>query len=157
MNLGQITSLVLGAVGAVLGIVNTYVLLNSRRVRLRVTPKSAQLADGAVLTHTGRLLNSPDMAIEVINLSSFPVTVSGVGLKLRNGNRLAWTEPILLDEKPWPRRLDARESVTAYAPIQALSPLVTRAYAQTDCDEERTGTSRAFKEMASAGPVTCQY
>lgn len=147
MNLGQITSLVLGAIGAVLGVVNTYVLLNSRRVRLRVTPKSAQLADGAVLTHAGRMLNSPDMAIEVINLSSFPVTVSGLGLKLGNGKRLAWTEPRLLDGKPWPRRLDAREAVTAYAPIQHLSPIATRAYAETDCGEERTGTSRAFKEM----------
>ena len=147
MNLGQVTSLVLGAVGAALGIVNTYVLLNSRRVRLRVTPKSAQLADGAVLTHPGRLLNSPVMAIEVINLSSFPVTVSGVGLKLRNGSRLAWTEPIFLDGKPWPRRLEAREAVTAYASIQSLSPIATRAYVQTDCGEERTGTSRAFREM----------
>lgn len=147
MNLGQITSLALGTIGAALGIVNTYVLLNSRRVRLRVTPESAQLADGAVQTRTGRLLNSLHIAIEVINLSSFPVTVSGVGLKLKNGNRQAWTEPMLLDSKPWPRRLDAREAVTAYAPIQALSPLATRAYARTDCDEERTGTSRAFEEM----------
>ena len=147
MNLGQITSLILGAIGAALGIVNTYVLLNSRRVRLRVTPKSAQLANGAVLTHSDRVLNSPDMAIEVINLSSFPVTVSGVGLKLRNGNRLAWTDPILLDGKPWPRRLDAREAVTAYAPLRSLSSIATRAYVETDCGEERTGTSRAFKGM----------
>lgn len=148
----QAISLVLGAIGTVLGLANTYVQLNTHRLRLRITPMSAQRGDGGMLTHRDKLLPSPTMAIEVVNLSAFPVTISSVGLKLRDGRRLAWLDPIVVDGKPWPRRLDARESVTVCQPIQKLPSNVTKAYATTACGEERFGTSPAFKEILRLAP-----
>lgn len=142
----------LGAIGTVLGLVNTYVQLNTHRLRFRVTPMSAQIGDGGMLTHRDKLLASPTMAIQVVNVSAFPVTISTVGLKLRDGRRLVWLNPIIPDGKAWPRRLEARESVTVCQPIQQLPTNATKAYAMTDCGEERLGTSPAFKEILRLTP-----
>lgn len=120
-------------IGAVLGIINTWNGLSQRKVRLRVVPKVA-----FPVSHSGRLMDEMG-CIEVLNLSTFPLTVTEVGFTIdgdpRTKRRAAIVQPLIHDGKPWPRRLEARESVTAYFKFDGLSHEIQRAFAKTDCGE----------------------
>ena len=144
-----IITLVIAAIGAVLGIINTAHLLSQRKVRLRVIPMSvaAQLGSG-ILTSQHEYKPGTMLGIEVINLSVFPVTISEVGYTLRGvSSRAAVAWPELTDQKGWPRRLEPRESVSAYINPSLLTRQVRRAYARTQCGVTRYGTSPALKEL----------
>lgn len=129
------------AVGAVLGIMNTWNAISNKRLRLIVRPsRSISVPYGTL-----------GLAIEVINMSAFPVTVSEVGLtkgsnKIGNNGRYAIINPMIIDDKPWPRRLESRESVTVYSQDQ-LGPDAGRAYVTTACGETRYGDSPALRRM----------
>lgn len=129
------------AVGAVLGIMNTWNAISNKRLRLYVRPsRSISVPDGI-----------SGLAIEVINMSSFPVTISEVGLtkgsnKINKTGRYAIVNPIIIDGKPWPRRLEPRESVSVYSQA-ILGHDIGKAYAKTSCDEVRYGDSPALKQM----------
>src|SRR5579863_1522587 len=133
-------------VGAVLGILNMWNTINQRRVRLRVTPKhTISLPDG------GR-----GFAIEVINLSAFPVTVDEVGFEIAGRGvakraRAVVAYPDLPDRKPWPRRLEPREEVSAHLNVAHLAvhrgKKIGRAYATTVCDGTRYGNSPALDQL----------
>jgi hypothetical protein len=144
-------TLAIALVGAVLGIINTVHSLSRSRVRLRVVPKTAKaMGDQAMLTNSTQAISN-HLCIDVVNLSAFAVTISSVGFKVRGTSGFAsvW-QPIVFDGKPWPRRLEPRESVTAYlAPGQDLTR-ASRAYAKTDCGELRYGSSRALKEYVKS-------
>jgi hypothetical protein len=137
----------LATVGTVLGCINTFVLLNNRRVRLRVVPKSAILGGGGVLTHSMEHMPGATVCIEVVNLSSFPVTISGVGYTLPSRRRASIVKPILLDSKGWPRRLEPREAVTVYGDIADLPRNIGKAFATTDCGVTRLGNSPALDDL----------
>lgn len=100
--------------------------------------------------------NRARLCIEVVNRSTFPITVSDIGLTLWfSRQRLALIQPIIIDGKPWPRRLKSRETVTAYFSPSVISDprfiSARRAYAKTDCGEYRYGNSKAlsaYKETA---------
>ena len=82
-------------IGAVLGVMNMWNTIDQRRVRLRITPKH-------VLSVNGR-----SFAIEVINLSAFPVTIDEVGFEIdgrgvAKRSRAVVLHPELPDGKPWP-------------------------------------------------------
>jgi hypothetical protein len=133
-------------IGAALGILNTWNTFNQRRVRLRVRPLHAFIPP-----HGHR-----SFGIQVINFSAFPVTIEEVGLLVRKHllakpDHLRITNPILLDEKPWPRRLEPRESVSAYfEPAGVRRPHhmhFGKAYARTSSDEIRTGDSPALRQL----------
>src|SRR3546814_11210717 len=62
----------IAALGAFLGVMNTWQAINRDRVRLRVRPLSVM----AIAT------GDQGYGIEVVNLSSFPVTVEEVGFTL---------------------------------------------------------------------------
>lgn len=136
------------AVGAVLGIMNTWNSMNLRRVRLRVRPAHA------IVPH----LQDAMFVIEVTNLSAFPVTVREVGFTIGskradNGSRAAVPVPIVPDGKPWPRRLEAREAVSLLVPVASLygdGSILGRAYAHTACGEFRYGSSPALKQLSDA-------
>ncbi|HUU86110.1 MAG TPA: hypothetical protein VM243_21645 [Phycisphaerae bacterium] len=149
----------LGAIGTGLGVITTWDLLSKNRVKLRVTPKAAWVnRDGTVLTAAapapagydpsgGRPPNQ--FAIHVVNLSSFAVTISEVGLGRRDGGlRTVFAFPELSDGRSWPVRLESREAVTAFCdppPTPLPSPLRDRvAYAATDCGVVKYGTSPGF-------------
>ena len=140
-------TVILATIGTVLGCINTFVLLNNRRVRLRVVPKSATPGDGGILTDSTRHIEGGTVCIEVVNLSSFPVTISDVGYTLPSKRRASFCSPILLDSKPWPRRLEPREAVTAYANISVVPSNIGKAYAKTDCGVTRFGTSPALDDL----------
>jgi hypothetical protein len=134
--------------GAGLGIINTVTSLNQRRVKLRVIPKTAAGIGGGVFSHTTELLPNSVPAIEVINLSAFPVTIAEAGFTLTGSKaRVVCPPQSVIDHKPWPRRLEARESVTVYFPPYAFPSNLYLAYAETDCQERRFGNSPALKKF----------
>jgi hypothetical protein len=144
-----IFTIICAVIGAVLGIINTWYAFIQRRVRLRVVPKLASL-----MSHAGQF--GPDMGgIEVINLSTFPVTVSEVGFTINGDPRknpcAAIIQPIVQDGGPWPRRLDARVSVTVYFQLHLLRQhKIKKIYAMTDCGNVGFGESQASREWQLA-------
>lgn len=131
--------------GAALGVMNTWNTISQRRPRLRVRPAFA------ISWPQGR----HGFSIEVLNLSSFAVTVSEVGFMLREsekdrGKRFVITSPEIFDGKPWPRRLEAREAVSIYFAIEPVikrSKNLGKAYARTACGEHIKGDSPALDQI----------
>lgn len=130
--------------GAVLGLMNTWQAISAGRVKLRVKPAFA----------IGYPHGESMFSIEVVNLSSFPVTISEVGLTLGGNSlgqqRAAVTQPIMIDGGQWPRRLEAREAVSLYFDPSSMGrsgKAIGRAYARTACGEARYGTSGALRQF----------
>ena len=143
--LKDIFTLCFAAVGAVLGVINTVHNLNQKRVRLKVIPKYA-----FPVSAQGEL--GQEMAcIEVVNLSTFAVTITEVGFTIdghpRKGKRAALPQPLLFDGKPWPRRLEPRQSVSTYFELHKLPRKIGKAYAFTDCLETELGDSPALAQL----------
>ena len=108
MSIVEGITLAIAVLGAVLGLINTWDALDKSRVKLRVRPMQA-IPVGAT---DPRLT----FCIEVTNLSAFAVTVHDVGVFYKGTeNRGACVQPVLLDGKGWPRRLEPRSSVTVYS------------------------------------------
>lgn len=136
--------------GAVLGVINTLTGLNQRRVKLRVTPKLTVRNERGAFSHRTELLPNGAPAVEVINLSAFPVTIAEAGFKLKGekNSRVIPQPPFVFDNKPWPRRLESRESVTVYFSGNHMFPKnLGMAYATTDCEETREGDSPALAKF----------
>lgn len=134
--------------GTVLGVMNTWNDISQRRVRMRVTPMHAiQVPTGANM-----------FGIEVINLSGFAVTVTDIGFTIGwrgtyKTERLPLIQPILIDRKPWPRRLESRDAVSVYFPpgeVVKHGIRIGKAYARTACGEVAYGTSPALKQLRDA-------
>lgn len=144
----HLVTFALAIIGTVLGCINTFDLLNKRRVRLRIVPRSAFRAGDGIWNTTTEHLPGSAVSIEVINLSAFPVTIEGVGYTLPGHNaRFAVVRPMLFDSKPWPRRLDPRDSVAVYAEIAGIAPTIGKAFAKTACGVTRFGNSPALKDL----------
>lgn len=146
-------TVILATIGTVLGCINTFQLLNSRRVRLRVVPKSATLDEGGVWTDSTKHMQQGAVCIEVVNLSSFPITVAEVGYTLPQRRRATIIKPILHDSKAWPRRLEPREAVTVYGHLADLPRNVGKAFARTDCGVTRFGNSPALDDLKRHWPA----
>lgn len=136
-------TLAIALLGAVLGILNTWVVVDQRRVRLRVSPAYA-----LSVSNIGFL-------IQVTNMSAFPLTITEVGFTLPDKKRAVITEPVFLDGGGWPRRLEARESVTAYFDPTTLPKgsvnRLGKAYAHTACGEAAYGDSPALQQLREIG------
>jgi hypothetical protein len=144
MTILQAATLAIAVLGAVLGLINTWHQLDRTRVKLRVVPKHV-IPYGAA---DSRLT----FCIEVTNLSAFAVTVEEAGVFYKGtDSRGAYTQPILIDNGPWPRRLESRESVTVYGQPPSVKPgyPLKCAYARTTCGVVRRGNSPAFKQLAA--------
>jgi hypothetical protein len=146
MSVVEAITLAIALLGAVLGLVNTWHAIDKKRVKIRVRPK-----------HVVPLGNADPrirFCIEITNLSEFAITVDEAGVFLKGTDeRAAYTKPILIDGKPWPRRLEPRSSVTVYGQPPKAKPgqSLKCAYARTECGVTRTGTSPAFKQLAASG------
>jgi hypothetical protein len=148
----EMFTIVAAVLGAVLGVMNTWNAMSQRRVRLRVTPARASLLPGGVLTDINEGKMGPLFCIEVTNLSAFPLTITEVGLTVgrtaRGVRRGAIPVPKVMDGLPWPRRLEARESVSLYFhPETMRGGPYGRAYAQTACGSVGYGTSPALTQL----------
>tara|TARA_R110002074_G_scaffold402332_1_gene607510 strand:- start:17143 stop:17658 length:516 start_codon:yes stop_codon:yes gene_type:complete len=148
--------------GMILGVWNLFSDRRKQKVRLKVTPKAAthftQMADGSdVLKYSTQefsLKGAPDMlAIEILNMSEFPVTISEIGLHApKRKNRFAVPLPELVDDGEWPRRLESRENVLAFIDWSTLldaegTNLIKCAYAKTDCGTFVKGNNKAMKSF----------
>ncbi|WP_283183457.1 hypothetical protein [Pseudomonas svalbardensis] len=135
-------TLALALLGTVLGIINTWHALDKTSVKLRVRPKHA--------IPFGAMDERLTFCIEITNLGAFAVTIEEAGVSLKaSDERLAYTNPVLIDDGGWPRRLEPRTSVTIYgrAPSRDGHRLKC-AYATTSCGVTKEGTSPAFKQLA---------
>lgn len=107
MTIFNVITFAIAVLGAILGVINTWHAIDKSRVKLRVIPKHA--------IPVGGMDNRLTFCIEVINLSSFAVTIDEAGVFLQGSqNRLAYTNPITNDNGSWPRRLEPRSAVTVY-------------------------------------------
>lgn len=135
---------VVAALGAVLGVLNTWKAIDRDRPKLRVVPKHAIPLGGA----DPRLR----MSIEIINLSTFPMTVDEVGVLYRGTNKRAPVlQPVLNDGGAWPRRLEPRSAVTAYLDPDWIQyrQKIRCAYAMTACGLTFEGRSPALEQIAA--------
>ena len=136
----------IATLGAVLGIINTWKSIDRDRLKLKVVPKHA-IPVGDFINKNIRF------CIEVINLSTFPVTISEVGVLFHNTDaRGAVINPIIIDGGKFPRRLEPRSSFTAYLQSEVFQNKddfkVKCAYASSDCGEMVTGKSPALKQFS---------
>jgi hypothetical protein len=141
----QAVTLAIAVLGAVLGLINTWHAIDKKRVKIHVRPKHAVPIGAADPRLT--------FCIEIINLSEFAITVDEAGVFYTGTDRRgAYAPPVIIDGKPWPRRLEARSSVTIYGqpPTLPSGHRLKCAYARTECGVTRTGTSPAFKQLAAA-------
>jgi hypothetical protein len=141
IELKDVVTLSVALLGAVLGVMNTWNAMSQRRVRLRVTPAySIQTGSGAI-----------GFNIEVVNLSTFPITIEEVGFYLSGSDkRMVVTEPIFYDGKPWPRRLESHDSMSAHFDPREFGPHaqnITKAYARISSGGIYVGTSPALKQL----------
>jgi len=144
MNVIPIGGFVLGAIGTALGIMNA---ITQRRVRLVVRPAS----------DVGIKMDR----IEIVNLSSFPVTINEVGFCLIGGGaarprHFKISQPIRSDGGNWPRRLQSREAATVgFEPRDAIHAReeVCGVYARTSCGKTVQCSRRDYrgfqKELAA--------
>ncbi|HEY4547739.1 MAG TPA: hypothetical protein VIG90_15140 [Pedomonas sp.] len=138
----------LAVLGAVLGVMNTWNAISQRRLRLRVRP--------AVATAVGTGFRA--FSIEVINLSSFAVTISEVGIvygraRGKRPRRAALLNPSLTSGGKLPIRLEPREAFSAHfnpGDFAGKGAHLGLAYAATSCGEIAYGDSPALKQLRQA-------
>jgi hypothetical protein len=149
-----------GLLGAVLGIINTCYLVSRNRLRLRVRPMFMAMSGGqgtAIVRHEGIPFppgTGSCLSIEVLNLSSFPVTVCEVGLQgatVKTERMIVFPGSTLGDQLP--KRLEPRVSMLVIGPAEtSLCANASRlgrsvkAYAKTSCGCIVRGTSPALKQ-----------
>lgn len=153
----------IATLGVGLGIVNLWYSRRSHRVRLRVIPKLAFDVESIRYTasiwnkNAARLHeagNTKRWMIDVINLSSFAVTIDEVGFsdgKL-DGN-FAMVNPEVSRNKRQPVRLRPHEKATFYSTDGMLLPPAVwsnpHAYAKTDCEECVYGSSPILAHVSN--------
>ena len=141
----QAITLAIAALGAVLGIINTWHAIDRTRIKLKVSPSHA--------IPVGNVHPSIRFCVEITNLSSFAVTVCEVGVTYSGkSHRGCITHPIFLDGGPWPRRLEPRTSVTIYSqlPYSEAGEKIENAYVKTQCGHLETGMSPALRQISDA-------
>lgn len=145
MTLVDVITLVIAGAGLALGVLAAVRDYQRDRVKLKVTPQIGY--------PVGPMPDPrPRLGIEVVNLSTFPVTVAEVGFGWSQGdNRHALAQPITMDGEPFSRQLAPHDSVTGYfAPGQETEPdwpKIRWAYAITAAGEWHTGKSPVIKTL----------
>lgn len=132
----QGVTLAVALVGAVLGVMNTWRNMNQDRLRLVVKPAQFYVS------------GSYKLGIEVINLSTFPVTLAHYEFFLHGTDRHIQFAPDFLGGESLPVRLEPRTAVTAFLRHGATQvegfALVRSAYVITACGNNVEATSKAL-------------
>ena len=150
-------------VGMSLGIYNFWKERDKEKVKLSIIPRSVQQK---VVDPLGNIIgymtsenefkdNNPQdfFAIEVVNISRFVVTITEVGFLVSGTKqRISCLIPILDTQEKLPKKLEPRESLTAYVDLKSiLSSTNIRnvycAFAKTSCDHIETGKTKALKQL----------
>ena len=147
MNLEQlpwkdIITIAIASVGAVLGIMNTWNSINQRLVRLKITPAFVTDSAGSPL----------GFSVEAVNLSNFPIVVAEIGFKINRRQKAPLQSFQLRDGASLPKKLDARDALTAYfGPQDFILPKganLREAYIRTACGRIFYGDSPARKQLS---------
>ncbi len=144
INAFQAITLAIAAVGAVLGVINTWRALDQNRLKLKVVPAHA--------IPVGAAPRNIQFCIEITNLSQFAVTIEDAGVLFHGTTaRGSIIDPLLPDRGPWPRRLEPRSSVTVYSELPSSNGGhgIRCAFARTQCGHTKTGTSPALRRIAN--------
>ena len=137
--------------GLLLGVRSAWRDYARDRVRVRVIPKLAYPV-GPIPDRRPRL------AFEIINDSTFPVTVDEVGF-LYHGTKMrgAMAVPIVPNGEKWPHRLEPLSAITVYSLPEYLLETVRRpvksAYVSTTTGRVIPGTSKILKAMVETHEV----
>lgn len=140
----QAITLAIAAVGAVLGVINTWRNIDQSRVKLKVLPTHA-IPYGAADSNLR-------FCIQVTNLSSFAVTVDDAGIfYYGTKNRGSIVNPVFAGNGSWPRRLEPRASISLYSqlPYSSAGHKIKCAFARTQCGRTKTGKSPALHQIAN--------
>jgi len=137
-------TLSIAVLGAVLGIINIWRSIDRDRVKLQVIPKQA--------FPVGGIDQETKLCIDVTNFSTFPLTITEVGVLYRGtSERGAIINPIIIDGGDFPRKLEPRTAFSAYARLDSMrranGKSVKCAYVKTDCGVMVKGNSPALKQM----------
>ena len=144
INVFQAITMAIAAVGAVLGVINTWRALDQSRLKLKVVPKHA--------IPVGAAPRNVQFCIEITNLSQFAVIIEDAGVLFHGTTgRGSIIDPLLPDRGSWPRRLEPRSSVTVYSeiPKSGEGNRIKCAFARTQCGYTKTGTSPALRQIAN--------
>jgi len=132
----DVAVMICAIVGATLGIWNFILRHWEGLVRLKVIPQHYYSVQG----------KTRGLAVRVINLSTFAVTVSAVSLVLSDSTKALHS---LLDTQ-LPKRLEPRQALDVVYPHQLIGDpnvlTVTRARAETACGTIAYATGRILKE-----------
>ena len=149
--------------GVVLGLVNLWYSQEARRVRLRVIPKLAFDVEGGRYTtsewnkYSKRLQDdsaAKRWTIEVVNLSSFGLTIDEVGFSDKTvDGTFAMMNPELSRKRTWPVRLRPHAKAIFYSTDGVLLPPPVwanpYAYVKTDCGQCVYGKSPVLEHVAA--------
>lgn len=137
-------TLAVALTGAVLGVLNTWRNWSLDRVKVRVVP-----------VYSEDMAGSRYISIEVINLSSFPVTVVSIGFTVIGGaTHMQIPRPIFTGRETLPVRLESRTSFTVLAPLSTFEKTqlatIDRAYVKTACGNQIQGDSTTLRQIVNA-------
>lgn len=166
MNSKDITDVVTAVaafVAMALGMYNFVIERAKRKVQVQVQPKAImRRVKNPVTGIEGVLASSTEFntdhldeyfAIEAVNLSTFPVVIDTIGFQVAGqSTRMTIIQPLVIDGGKWPRRLEPRESVTAYGQLRYIlsepgAAKIKYAFAETSCGVLCKGTSGALKGL----------
>jgi hypothetical protein len=137
-------SLGVAVCGLTLGIINFLKSWDKDRIKIKVTPQHA--------IPVGSADPSIVCSIEILNLSSFPITISQVGfLYFGTKDKGMITNIVTFDQGKFPRRLESRESFSVYVdaePFFGSGKKVKSVYAATSCGIVQKGNSKALKQLS---------
>jgi hypothetical protein len=142
MNASVLAGITLGIalLGATLGVLNTWHSFYRDRLRVTVSPRKA--------FSKGR---EPRICFEIINRGYLPVTISGIGLRLRKPRHREFFAFIAktIDGETLPQRLEPRTSITLFMSVGAdHDPLIreaTDAFVTTACGQTFRGNSQTLR------------
>lgn len=138
-----------GVSGLILGVYNAVSATLSKRVKLLVTPQFSVFDDFYPKSTSMEIPRGSFVAVEVVNKSAFPVTISEVGLELLHRDRTSLVPAI---ETTLPRKLEARASVVIYTELGAdqIPITVERVYVTTQCKHTAYGGCPALTAFKSS-------
>lgn len=146
-------TIIIAVIGAVLGVLNTWQNYRKEQIKLIVNPSNINVH----YMNSNEMVDELKIGIEVVNISSFPVTLVQLGFAkfYRFTNKLKGSKSIPLhfknfENKKLPHRLDSLDSVTFYLDKEYLvrKDLFENdkyAFAQIASGKFFKGTSKSFK------------
>lgn len=163
-NYTTIKEIILGVsalVGLILAIYKLIRSVNKEKIIIKIIPKTV-LGDsfknstskkGLILSNRDFYIRHWLFAFEIINKSSFPVTINEIGFVARGKKKwFSIPNPMLQKERSWPIELKPRSSEIVCAKLNSVLSVAKNykirfAYVKTACDHIFYGKSRALEKL----------